>query len=146
MKKANIYYPIQVWLLSILGGPIFLTLGEIFNAGSNQDIFDAIGYYFILIPFASIYSIPTLLISYVSFRLLLKYQVKVIVIKGILILLGLTFFALTLDLISGPIRDIADMSIHISYSFFFLLGSFLYKIKHRTEAPTSSNRVSGIRS
>lgn len=136
MKNVNIYYPIEVWILSILGGPIILPLHGVFEIKFNADISEAIGGYFVLVPIAFIYSIPTLLISYVSYRLLLKSQVNVLAIKGILIVLGFTLFALTLDLIGIPVdptRDIEDMMIHLSYSFFFLLGSILFKIEKKTE-------------
>ena len=136
MKNVNLYYPIQVWVVSILGGPIIFPLYGIFD-WNNPDIGGTIGIYFVLVPIAFLYSIPTLLISYVSFRLLLKYQVNVLAIKGILIALGITLFAITLD-VNGipvdPIRDIEDMIIHLSYSFFFLLGSILFKIETKTEA------------
>ena len=127
--KSN-FYPIKVWLLSILGGPIILPI--LFLIENGFDLNGFFNFYLWIFWIGFLFSIPSLIISYIVYRYFLFKKIKPIHIKFTLIILGFVLFTATLYMMGLRLHKIDELesaSMPISYSFFFILGSILFKVE-----------------
>jgi hypothetical protein len=134
VQMSNKYYPLKVWLLTILMAPIFFLLTRIIIKGSpgiNDGVVKGI-FYFIL--FGALYSIPSFVVFYFSFKLLIRQNMPAITLKLILFILAALLTFLTCNLIiEGPgfIHTINwdDLTLPVIYSVAILFSCLLYRIR-----------------
>jgi hypothetical protein len=119
----NRYYPYQNWILTIIFGPVLWMLFEIIINGQNaRSMFEGI---FAFIALGIFYSSPSLVISVLVFKLLIKVNSTLIIIKFILICLGVIGIVLTFIIIGGTLV----LKLTLSYSISLIISSLIIRLE-----------------
>lgn len=139
VKHVDIYYPIKVWFWSIIGGPIIFSLVMYIENSYGPSEAGPLSIYGFLFLIGFLYSIPSLVISYLFYRYALSLNFSFTAIKIALIILGFILFITTFSVIGYPLHKLENLekwTLPISYSIPFLLGSIIFKIGNNTELKT----------
>ena len=136
VKHVDIYYPIKVWILSIIGGPTIFSLVMYIENSYGSSESEPLTMYGFLFLIGFLYSIPSLVISYLFYRYALSLNFSFTTIKIALIILGFILFITTFSVMGYPLHKLENLekwTLPFSYSITFLLGSIIFKIGNNTE-------------
>lgn len=125
----DIYFPVKVWLTTIIAGSIIFVLYDLFTRGSS--ISDLLGLLCMLLIFNIILGLPGLLLYYIGFFRLIKIQGRKSKMRVAYILLPSAIFLLTWSLLNIMLeRDVllSKKSIFIDVDFLIciLISSLIY--------------------
>jgi len=133
LKNFFWIYPIKVWLISIILGPMAVVIAFILlsDYDSRSEEAGPIQFYIYIFLVGLVYSIPTILISTLAYKYLLSIHLNPILVKAILIILGFILFVLTFAFMGYPLHKLGEVenwTVPGSYSFVFLVASLMCKI------------------
>ena len=137
----NNTYPLKVWALCMILGPIPLTIS--WWVESAKDLpFNPLDFYGRAFLAAFYYSIPTIILSYFVYRLLIKKELTSLHLKLIMFVVGMCLFSLTIlfsELSSPNLRKWGEWLILPFYTILFTFGSFYFKVKKQANPPETAN-------
>jgi len=139
VKHVDYYYPVRVWLLSITAGPMIFPLIMLYEKNYGSGEAGPLTVYGLLLFIGFLYSIPSLVISFLVYRYLLLQRMGITPIKVALIILGFVIFTATFYVMGYPLHKLENLekwTLPISYSIFFILGSIIFKIEKDIEVTT----------
>lgn len=121
-QPYNYFYPIKVWLLTILLSSLILYT---FLVGDK--FIESIILYFIMILLGLILSLPSLLLYCLLYYSLNKTDINVRRLKLIMIISGISFIYITFYVVGG--RSLLEWKFPLSYSVVFIAVTLLTKMK-----------------
>lgn len=135
MKASNKYYPLQVWLLTIVLAPLLLLLMKLTVDGLFMGDGLLKGLLFFVL-FGAVYSIPAFGLFYLSYKLLLRQGLRVLTMKLILFALAALLTFLTYLIIVNRVNffryaDWNDLSLPAIYYVAILFSCLLYRVTRK---------------
>jgi hypothetical protein len=128
-QQINRFYPIKVWITSIIGGPAAAFLLALLSQDYNMEAEGSISLFRGILVLGFLYSLPLVVIAFFAFRYLLNRNLSPSKIKFTLIVLGFVMFIMCLAIMGLPFHEPETWILPICYSVFFLAGSLFYKIR-----------------
>lgn len=138
--KHSYVYPFQVWLTSVLIGPLFLlfkfkptiatVLGYISSLGFIQ-------YYFVAVLIGGFCSVPCVLFLWLCYTLLIKKDTPVWLIRVILALISILCCVTIFIVMSLP--DLKNLLVMVvAYAVPLIAGVFFYKVANESNLEINS--------
>ena len=133
-KIINKNYPINVWISTIIIGPIIFCLATLIITRDKPFDTGIFGLFMFGIIYGLLLSLPTLIISFFCFQYLKRQTKNVRVIKTVYILIALFGMAITNYIFFGKDsynlhQYYAGLTMTLAYGAAILLTGVLYKIE-----------------
>ncbi len=133
-KKINYFYPVWVWLTTVTAYPLSCFIATLFEEEPNFHHFFKV--YPIIFVLSLAFSIPMLIICWISFARLIKTNMETIELKLVLFLIAVAGFAITLQILNG-----LSLPLFSIYAVPLLIATLIFRIRSRKDEPVKKYDV-----
>ena len=132
----NKNYPFLHWVTTLLLGSCFYFVWTLYTETAKQVLNDT-GTYILIFLFSIIFSLPSLVLYFITFTLFERSKLPAIYLKLLLLLIGSGFIALTLFFIGGTMMT----DIFIFFELAFIISAFITNIEVMKSAPPFIQKI-----
>jgi hypothetical protein len=133
-KKINYFYPVWVWLTTLTAYPLTCFVATLFEEEPNFRHFFKV--YPIVFVLSLAFSVPMLIICWISFARLIKTNMETIELKLVLFLIAATGLAITFQIMNG-----LNLPLFSIYAVPLLIGTLIFRIRSRKDEPVKKYDV-----
>ncbi len=133
----NKNYAIKHWLTTLLLAPFLPSVYELIFKPISGQVVGLLEVYPITLVFAFFFSLPTLVIYFLIFKMLIKQNVNPVLTKIILISLTVTGITTTILLIGGSL----SLTLIFAFSLASIVAGCIFKIRMQTNNNKLSSNV-----
>jgi hypothetical protein len=135
LMKQN--YLFKHWLSTLVLAPFLASVYELIFKPISGQIVGLLEVYPIVLLFSILFSLPTLLVYFFVFRVLIKQGINPLLTKFILIALTITGIATTVLLIGGSL----SATLIFAYSLTTIITGCIIRIKNKADKENSLSSV-----
>jgi hypothetical protein len=137
---SSIKYTLKVWSTSVIVSAAFIVL--CFISHNNNDLVGTISFWFYIIVFGGMLSIPSATLLWITTYVLLKTNFNNIVQKSILTFVGILLTALPFFFIVGDFRLASDLDLTIIlFAVPVVAGIWIYRLQPAIDKELPGNIV-----
>jgi hypothetical protein len=130
MKKTNYWYPVQVWLMTVvILGPVLLLLSFWKDMHAFPNYIPELVLMLLTIIYGLIFSLPVLLIDFLIFKFLVQRNYSKLLIKQIIAIVSVIGIILTLHIVT----PYAMFAAYLCYSLAFIISCIIMKPYKKTQ-------------
>ncbi len=126
-------YLFSFWIIALMIAPFIDVLYQLI-IGHNDKFSDLVEMYFVIVSFSIVFSLPTLLISYLTHRALDQTEVILLVKKLIILSIAILGMVVTLELIKGSMIPRLKTSYFMSLITSFMILEVRQVVSDRLKA------------